>query len=123
MSRNPKQKLEDENDKLWSEAVKIRANHKCQLGCGRTASDAHHVARKSASVRWDMDNGIALCRPEHDHDHEAEMNAKIIKVIGQAEFDRLEAKSREIKKWNIPDLTELRDRLKEILKNYKESIK
>jgi hypothetical protein len=46
----------------------------------------------------------------------AEMNAKIIEAIGQAEFDRLEAKAREIKQYRKWELEILRDELKEIYK-------
>lgn len=118
MKRNSKQRIEDELDKLWSKIIKIRAGYKCQI-TGKAATDAHHIARKSATVRWELSNGIALARKEHDHDHEAEMNAKIIKVIGQAKFNELEAKARETKRWREPDLVELRDSLKEIYNYYK----
>lgn len=126
MKRNSKQKLEDECDALWRKIVKIRARYKCQL-CGNGTSDAHHIAGRSGSVVYDLSNGISLCRKCHDHPQMGIMNAKIIKVIGQAEFDRLEAKARQIKKWNIPDLIDLKQSLKEILHyyktHYKDSIK
>lgn len=110
---NAKKKLENQCDHYWQKIIKIRAGYKCQIS-GKAATDSHHIVRKSASVRWDLSNGIALARSEHNHDNEAEMNAKIISVIGQSEFDRLEAKARAIKQYRLSDLLELRDELKKI---------
>ena len=53
-------------DKLWSELVKLRAGNKCEY-CGSTKSlNSHHIFSKSnRSVRWNVDNGIALCALHH----------------------------------------------------------
>jgi hypothetical protein len=116
-----KKYLEDECDGYWRKIIKLRANNKCQLSdCKRSATDSHHIAGRSGSVVYDLSNGIALCRRCHDHPHMAEMNAKIIEAIGQAEFDRLEAKAREIKQYRKWELEILRDELKEIYNKMKE---
>jgi hypothetical protein len=53
--------------KLWSEIVRKRAGNKCEF-CGRKdiKLDSHHiVSRKFAPLRFDLDNGIALCSLHH----------------------------------------------------------
>lgn len=122
MTRSMKKYLEDECDALWRKIIKIRAGYKCQI-TGKTATDAHHIARKSAAVRWDLKNGIALARKEHDHDHEAEMNAKIIKVIGQITFNELQAKAREVRQYREPELADLKVTLTKALEHHKNANK
>ena len=63
-------------DKLWSTKVKELAGHKCEL-CGSTEKlEAHHVHRcKHYGVRWDLINGVSLCRECHcDNDYSAHKN-------------------------------------------------
>ena len=53
-------------DKLWSQSVKNRANNKCEY-CGRTDNlDAHHLNNRVIySLRWDLENGVCLCKDHH----------------------------------------------------------
>lgn len=57
-------------DSRWSAAVMKRDRRTCQL-CGRLSTDAHHVYGKKAhpKLRHVLDNGIALCRLNHDMWH------------------------------------------------------
>lgn len=56
----------------WSLAVKERDGWRCQWpkGCttGDDRIDAHHIAERSLrpDLRFDVNNGIALCRTHHD---------------------------------------------------------
>lgn len=52
-------------DKLWREAIKAR-DKSCQI-CGSVSYlNAHHViGRRNRNLRWDLDNGIALCPKHH----------------------------------------------------------
>ena len=58
-------------DKLWSLVVRQRALYECELwGCGNmqcgSVMDAHHIfPRKHISTRWDLDNGLCLCKGHH----------------------------------------------------------
>lgn len=51
--------------KLWSQVVRERDNHTCQV-CGATdvKLDAHHIIDKKY-VPFDVDNGITLCSGCH----------------------------------------------------------
>jgi hypothetical protein len=54
-----------EKDKIWSESVAYRAKMVCEI-CGSLGCDAHHLfKRRYIKTRWDIDNGIWLCRREH----------------------------------------------------------
>lgn len=56
----------------WSRAVLARDGYKCRE-CGEETHDlhAHHVLsfRDHPSLRWDVGNGISLCKPCHYRTH------------------------------------------------------
>ena len=60
-------------DALWSHAILARDGYKCQVpGCHHEATDAHHVVHRARmSVRYDLGNGISLCRRCHSMDGNA----------------------------------------------------
>lgn len=51
---------------VWKRAVKQRDNYTCQL-CGRDGCMTHHIRnfRRYPDLRYDVDNGILLCRRCH----------------------------------------------------------
>ena len=53
-------------DKLWAEAVKLRADNKCEW-CGKMSGlNSHHIfSRSNRTVRHDPDNGVCLCVSHH----------------------------------------------------------
>jgi len=53
-------------DYLWSKAVKAIWK-RCGL-CGGQYSDSHHIVHRNKcwALRWDVENGIALCRTCHN---------------------------------------------------------
>lgn len=61
--------IQNRCDKNWSKAVKIAADHTCQM-CntkkedlnGKQVLNSHHiVARKYKNYRWYLANGVCLC--------------------------------------------------------------
>lgn len=56
----------DKLDKLWAQAVKKRANGRCEY-CGKTTTlNSHHIfSRSKKSTRWHLNNGISLCVAHH----------------------------------------------------------
>ena len=64
------EKLHNEADKLWAEVVMRRHDNKCFV-CGKQAISAHHFIPKqqSAFLRYDLENGIPLCRSCHFQIH------------------------------------------------------
>ena len=51
-------------DDLWAEAVKKRADNKCER-CGKDkVQAAHHIIpRTNYALRYDLENGVSLCHP------------------------------------------------------------
>ena len=54
----------------WSKEVRKIANYVCEI-CGEPAIDSHHVVPVcvDASLKYDLDNGIALCLKCHRGQH------------------------------------------------------
>lgn len=112
-SPNRKQ-LEIQCDRLWAKKVKER-----DCACRYCNSDekglsAHHIrVRQHQSTKYDVENGLLLCRschslqkfrPEMFHD-------MIIEIMGQKEYDRLKEKSRAVVKYTVKDLHDIKDHL------------
>lgn len=101
-------------DIAWSKAVKEKTPY-CII-CGRTSYlNAHHIfSRRYMSTRWDLVNGVTLCRGCHlfyAHQKYEEFRDKIIEIIGTEEFLRLKTASNEIKKWDLDELQQLLENL------------
>lgn len=66
--KSEQKKLEEECKELWRWIVKARANWKCEI-CGKKDGklDAHHFFTKGGHkhMRFDIENGIALCFTHH----------------------------------------------------------
>jgi len=54
-------------DILWHRLVAYQFNQRCAM-CGRPGTDPHHwwFGRSALQYRWDINNGIYLCRKCHD---------------------------------------------------------
>ena len=84
MGRTPKRKSGHSTaylDSLWSKAVKTYYNGRCGL-CKREADESHHIVHRGANwaLRWDINNGIALCKKCHSEADKLE-NRKIISEV------------------------------------------
>lgn len=59
---------EKKNDEKWRKDVLFRDNYKCVI-CGefdRKKLDVHHlIPRENKNFRWEIDNGIVLCKSHH----------------------------------------------------------
>ena len=55
--------------KLWSEKVRNAYNNKCAICGSEKMINAHHIeSRKSASLRFSVEQGVALCPLHHKFD-------------------------------------------------------
>ncbi len=55
-------------DRIFSEVVRERANHLCEICQRRPATDCAHIqGRAKIATRWSLDNALGLCRHCHDH--------------------------------------------------------
>ncbi len=53
-------------DDLWSELVKLRAGGKCEKCWSTNVVQSHHVVpRTNWNLRFDPENGVALCKKDH----------------------------------------------------------
>src|SRR5271157_633997 len=55
-------------DDLWSKAIKKRDGYKCVLCPSGSVLESHHVVhrRQNWVLRWNIKNGITLCKMCHD---------------------------------------------------------
>lgn len=53
-------------DKIWRDIIISRAKKKCEF-CGSSKHvQAHHIVPRSFyATRWNIENGVALCRRHH----------------------------------------------------------
>lgn len=66
--KNREKKLAKDCHELWREIVFLRAGYKCEYyGCNSEATQPHHVKTKGHCnhLRYDPENGIALCYYHH----------------------------------------------------------
>ena len=57
-------------DALWSLLVRADAGGQCEV-CGAEHTQAHHLIPKQVrAYRWELRNGIALCRKHHKFDRQ-----------------------------------------------------
>jgi len=66
-------------DSEWKTEVMRRDHCLCQMPrCHRRAHDAHHIKTKGAhpELRYDVSNGIALCRECHTKVHTGQLKVK-----------------------------------------------
>lgn len=63
--------MERECDILWPSVIRLAARQRCAFldsDCfGR--AEAHHLITKRSSFRWDLMNGLCLCRYHHEEAH------------------------------------------------------
>ena len=113
---------------IWSRAVRARDGNKCRLCGSRDKLDAHHIIhrRKSAILKFDLDNGITLCRDRcHAKAETIEGRERIKNEIGLDIWNKLSYfENQNIKDYLIKDgrgLEEFYDEktneAKEVLKN------
>jgi len=119
MKRKPtdRKKLENQLDKLFSQAV-IARDGKCKVSGSSERLTVHHIRSRSHKItRWNMENGICLswrvhflqkANPELFHD-------KIIECIGQKEYDRLKKLSSMTYKWSLSELERIKEQLQAVI--------
>jgi len=106
-------------DGLWRQAVKKLAGDKCEK-CGSTRYlNAHHVfGRRNYAVRWEINNGVALCAKHHTFSNEFSAHQTstrfkdwIENKRGKKWYQDLNKQANTVK----PDREKFQDELSEIL--------
>lgn len=106
--KTPKQKLTEENDKIWSLIVRERDNYTCRM-CGNNerVEAAHIFGRMWKATRWWTSNGISLCYYCHRfkmHGGNLDEEKKIEffkKCVGEEVYERLREKHLEPVKFDL----------------------
>ena len=100
--------IETRLDALWSKAVKVKHHGKCVI-CYQTASASHHlIGRRHKSVRWDIDNGVALCVNCHRLVHDGKIKLDIPEEV--------RILSRQVAKFSGDELLGIAAELREAIK-------
>jgi hypothetical protein len=105
--KDSKRAIMKELDIAWAKRIKEQGRA-CAV-CGRTSYlNAHHIfSRRYMNTRWDIDNGITLCRGCHlyfAHQKYEEFRDIVLGILGVEGFASLKRESNEIKKWDKEEL-------------------
>jgi len=99
-----KPKRETPADRKWKKEVRQRDNYTCRWpGCGVYSLHIHahhiHTKRQRPDLRYDVDNGAALCHEHHDYLHhtvEGRRRARELGLLGTETYEQAKKKSREV---------------------------
>ena len=96
-------------NRAWSAAVRNRDRHMCRRCFGMPVEPHHIFTSSRRSTRWDLVNGIALCRSCHRwiHAHPADGMIWLTHVLGEATLEALQLKSRQRAKFTSEERDEM----------------
>jgi len=107
-------------DFLWADAIKRRAGYKCEVCDKPTGLNSHHIfSRSNHTMRWELDNGIALCVAHHvfglfsAHKSPIEFAEWLKEKRGEEWYNQLRAKAKMIRPQAI-----VKEEAKQILENF-----
>jgi hypothetical protein len=85
----------DTLDKYWRWAIQHKYQGRCAV-CFKPAVDAHHVVKRSQNwfLRWDIENGVALCRECHSQAESLYYLSIILKIVDGRYLEEMEKKYR-----------------------------
>ncbi len=88
----------DQADVWFSKCIRARDAACCYCGKTETLEAAHIYGRRLKSVRWSMDNCLALCHHHHRYftEQPIEFNNWLVKLYGHGHMDLLQEKARAI---------------------------
>ena len=77
----------------WSKQVRERDGYRCQYpACGiyRRENHAHHIANKKQrpDLKYDVDNGVCLCREHHDWAHAHPIDAAELGLVSHERYEK-----------------------------------
>lgn len=111
----------DKYDILMSSLIRERANWQCER-CKREYPEGHRAGlehshiwgRRRHSVRWEPDNGMALCTGCHryigaNHD---EHEALALKILGEERYNEIRLKANTVRRWKAWEKVALYKRMK-----------
>ncbi len=119
MRKITKRILTKKLDKEVGRIVRLRGVcARCGKGAEKvTLHCAHIFSRRNMSVRWDLDNCLALCYADHfwwAHPNPVLFTEFVQEYLGKLKYKNLKRKATIIKKWSISEMQDLLNDLKEI---------
>jgi hypothetical protein len=83
-------------DRLWSQVVAVECGGLCVMGCGRLATESHHVLQRSLhpeiSVKYEPSYGVRICSLCHiDLDDDSDAVEKVLNRLLHVDPSRYEA--------------------------------
>lgn len=98
-----------ELDKLWEYKIKERAGFKCEISGSREGGldAAHIIGRDYLWTRWDLRNGMAVSRANHDHKTIMEW----LKRADRRRYNWIMKQKRTVRHGQKPDLKKVRRKL------------
>lgn len=116
--KSERKKLDEANLKLWS--LCVRARDKTCRNCNSNYHlQGHHIVTRQYKLsRYNIDNGLTLCRRCHfpEHVNPERFRDMILNIIGEEKYLELKKKYMILYKWNITELREIKTGLKVKLK-------
>ena len=124
-------------DVLWAKAVKLLAQNRCEIvtnkrcqnvngfGKGHGLNAHHIIGRSNFNVRWDVNNGVALCVKHHvfsiwsAHKNPFWFLQKMIQLRGETWYKTLQAKALRnngVTKYTMEELEDIKMNLLKIIK-------
>lgn len=110
--------LEEQCDHWWSKCIRLRDMFCRTPFCNERSVDARHIMnRRHRATRWDLKNGLGGCRRHHSE----ETKEKLIEIIGEKEYNRLNTKAMTSTKNDHCSLEATLDQLKTYYHNLEEN--
>lgn len=121
----------DKFDKLMSELIRERAGWACEWptcgvyypeGARSGLEHSHFWGRRRNSVRWEPDNGLALCTGHHRYagSNPYEHKKVVAVLLGEERYAALKLKSNTTRRWKAWEKVALYEQMKAALKDMKE---
>ena len=110
-------KIEKQLDNLWKQCIRVINGYDKD---DRTVESHHVFSRANKNTRWSLCNGYILKVYEHRvlKHHSAEAEKFFRSKLGDEEYERLERKSREIKKWEEWELIQIKSQFQELIRRF-----
>lgn len=103
---------------LWSKAVKVRDGYKCAYCGAKDNLESHHIfSRRHAITKYDMDNGVTLCKYHHTMIEKSyDLKQWLINWVGQDKYNELDRLHYQLKKWTEAEKKAIKESLREFIK-------
>lgn len=110
-------------DTKWSKLVRARANNRCEYCGSDYCIQSHHIfSRRNHRMRWNLDNGVALCAKHHTFSSEFSAHLTPVEFVewikekrGIEWYESLREQNRSCEKVDRVEMNEwLNQKVKEI---------